>query len=88
MGHSEGGVIAPMVAAHSEDVAFIIMLAGTGMRGDAVLLQQCELIHRASGMSEEMIAATCGINAKIEHCLVRIFIKILIIFAAWKRLVV
>ena len=65
MGHSEGGVIAPMVAARSEDVAFIIMLAGTGMRGDAVLLQQCELINRASGMSEEMIAATCGINAKI-----------------------
>jgi pimeloyl-ACP methyl ester carboxylesterase len=65
VGHSEGGVIAPMVAARSEDVAFIVMLAGTGMRGDAVMLQQCELIHSATGMSEERIAKTCGINAKI-----------------------
>ena len=65
IGHSEGGVIAPMVAERSENVAFIIMLAGTGMRGDAVLLQQCELTHRSSGMPENMIAATCGINAKI-----------------------
>jgi pimeloyl-ACP methyl ester carboxylesterase len=65
IGHSEGAIIASMVAARSKDVAFIIMLAGTGMRGDAVLLQQCELIHNASGMSEDMIAATCGLNAKI-----------------------
>jgi len=34
LGHSEGGIIAPMVAAHNKDVAFIVMLAGpvTGMK--------------------------------------------------------
>lgn len=31
--HSEGGLIAPIVAARSKDVAFIIMLAGPGMPG-------------------------------------------------------
>ncbi len=32
-GHSEGGIIAPMVAARSNDVAFIVLLAGTGLPG-------------------------------------------------------
>jgi len=65
IGHSEGGVIAPMVAAQSNDVAFIVMLAGAGLRGDVILLQQCELAYKVLGMSESRIAATCGINAKI-----------------------
>jgi dipeptidyl aminopeptidase/acylaminoacyl peptidase len=52
-GHSEGGVIAPMVAARNRDVAFIILLAGVGIRGDRLLLLQQELISKASGISEE-----------------------------------
>jgi len=65
MGHSEGGVIAPMVAARSSDIAFIVMLAGTGMRGDALLLLQAELIHKVSGMTDAKISETLQINAKI-----------------------
>lgn len=52
VGHSEGGVIAPMVAAKSDDVNFIVLLAGTGIRGDKLLLLQQELIGRTMGMSE------------------------------------
>ena len=37
IGHSEGGLIAPMVASDSEDVDFIVMLAGPGIRGDKIL---------------------------------------------------
>ncbi len=33
IGHSEGGIIAPMVAANSEDVDFMVILAGTGVSG-------------------------------------------------------
>ncbi len=51
-GHSEGGIIAPMVAAESTDVNFIVLLAGTGIRGDQLLLLQQELIGKASGKSE------------------------------------
>jgi len=65
MGHSEGGVIAPMVAAQSKDVGFIVMLAGTGIRGDSLLLMQAELIHRVSGMPENIIKKTCEINGKM-----------------------
>ncbi|OEK00107.1 hypothetical protein BFP97_00620 [Roseivirga sp. 4D4] len=33
IGHSEGGIIAPMVAANSDDVDFMVILAGTGVSG-------------------------------------------------------
>src|SRR5262249_3461425 len=38
LGHSEGAIIAAMVAARNADVAVIVMLAGPGVRGDEVLL--------------------------------------------------
>ena len=65
MGHSEGGLIAPMVAARSKDVGFIVMLAGPGIRGDALLLLQAELVYRASGAPENKIAEILKINAKV-----------------------
>jgi len=49
IGHSEGGVIAPMIAARNHDVAFIVMMAGTGVPGDQVLVAQSEAIEVASG---------------------------------------
>ncbi|WP_340153497.1 alpha/beta hydrolase [uncultured Marivirga sp.] len=52
IGHSEGGIIAPMLAAESEDVDFIVLMAGTGIRGDELLVRQSELIGRAAGMKE------------------------------------
>lgn len=58
VGHSEGGLIAPMVAANSKDVSFIVLLAGTGIRGDKLLLLQQELIARAMGAKESEIKST------------------------------
>ena len=55
IGHSEGGIIAPMVASKSKDVNFMVLLAGSGIRGDKILLLQEELIARASGASEKDI---------------------------------
>jgi esterase/lipase len=52
IGHSEGGMIAPIVASKSKSVSFIVLLAGTGIPGDELLLLQQELIGRASGISE------------------------------------
>lgn len=56
IGHSEGGLIAPMVAARNSDVAFIVMLAGTGVPGDEILVAQGEAIAVASGTSPETAA--------------------------------
>ncbi len=55
IGHSEGGIIAPMAAARSDDVAFIVLMAGTGLTGEEILFMQTELIARAGGTSEEDI---------------------------------
>ena len=52
-GHSEGGIIAPIVATNiPNDVDFIVLLAGTGIRGDKLLLLQQQLIYKASGVSD------------------------------------
>ena len=56
IGHSEGAVIAPMIAARDERVAFIVMMAGTGVPGDQVLVAQSEAIEIASGKSPEEAA--------------------------------
>lgn len=52
IGHSEGGIIAPIVAGNSKDVSLIVLLAGTGIPGDQLLLMQQELIGKASGINE------------------------------------
>jgi fermentation-respiration switch protein FrsA (DUF1100 family) len=52
IGHSEGGLIAPMVASQSKDVAYIVLLAGTGIPGDQLLLLQQKLVGKASGISD------------------------------------
>jgi hypothetical protein len=49
IGHSEGGIIAPMVAARNPDVAFIVMMAGSGVPGDEILVAQVEAIDESSG---------------------------------------
>ena len=62
IGHSEGGVIAPLVASQSEAVAFIVLLAGTGIRGDRLLLLQNELISRAEGVEGEELESAQALN--------------------------
>jgi dienelactone hydrolase len=53
VGHSEGGAIAPMVAARNPDVAFIVMMAGPGIPGDEILVTQSEKIAEAAGQSHD-----------------------------------
>ena len=55
IGHSEGGIIAPMVATEIEDIALIVLLAGPGLPGSQILLDQNEDILRAQGVSEQDI---------------------------------
>ena len=55
IGHSEGGIIAPMVATEIEDIALIVLLAGPGVPGSKILLDQNEDILRANGAPEQYI---------------------------------
>lgn len=56
IGHSEGAMIAPVIAAESSDVDFIIMLAGTVLTGEEVLYQQTKAIMAAQGVQEAVIS--------------------------------
>ncbi|MFP9100009.1 alpha/beta hydrolase family protein [Flavobacterium sp. RHBU_24] len=64
-GHSEGGIIAPIVAANHPDVAFIVLLAGTAIPGDELLMLQNYLAGKANGMPEEDLAKLGSINRGI-----------------------
>jgi pimeloyl-ACP methyl ester carboxylesterase len=57
MGHSEGGIIAPMLASRSKDIAFIVMLAGSGFPGEDILVQQSQAILKAMGVPAKQLEA-------------------------------
>jgi pimeloyl-ACP methyl ester carboxylesterase len=58
IGHSEGGIIAPMIAARNHEVAFIVMMAGSGVPGDQILVAQSTLLAEAAGKSHEVALKT------------------------------
>ncbi|MHC4337078.1 MAG: alpha/beta fold hydrolase [Planctomycetota bacterium] len=65
IGHSEGGIIAPMVAVRSTDVAFIVMMAGTGLTGEEVLYLRTTLLFKALGVSDDVVAAPLAQQEKL-----------------------
>ncbi len=56
IGHSEGGIIAPMIASRFSDVLWIVILAGPATKGEETLLLQSDLITRAAGMTSDQVA--------------------------------
>jgi len=65
MGHSEGGIIAPMCAVKDKNIAFIILMAGTGVSGKEIILEQSKLIQKANGASDEEIMKSNEILSEI-----------------------
>jgi pimeloyl-ACP methyl ester carboxylesterase len=62
IGHSEGGLIAPIVASHSTDIAWVVLLAAPALKGEDILLLQSELIMKVAGIGEEQISRTLDFN--------------------------
>jgi pimeloyl-ACP methyl ester carboxylesterase len=62
IGHSEGGIIAPMIASRSSDVAWMVLLAAPGLKGEDVMLLQSELILKAAGFDDERISNARNFN--------------------------
>lgn len=58
IGHGEGGLIAPIVADKRKGVAFMVLLAAPGVRGDQMLLMQNEALGRATGLDDAMLDLT------------------------------
>lgn len=55
-GHSEGGLIGPLAASRSEDVAFLVLLAGPGLPGRQILERQLEALGAAAGIPTATLA--------------------------------
>lgn len=65
VGHSEGGLIAPIVAARNKNVAFCVLLAGPGVDGKEILLTQGKKAAELENYPANDIAASQGISKKI-----------------------
>lgn len=68
-GHSEGADVAAIAAARSPNVSFIVMMAGTALRGDVVLRRQAEDSARALGGSEEQVARILAAHQQLMDAL-------------------
>lgn len=71
LGHSEGGIIAPIIASERKDVNFIVLMAGTGLTGEKVLLTQAAAIQKADSGDQSSIQNTQDINQKIYEILIK-----------------
>jgi pimeloyl-ACP methyl ester carboxylesterase len=65
IGHSEGGLIAPMVAARNPEVAFIVMMAGPGVNGLDILLEQGRLISKAYGVDDARLQKASALREQL-----------------------
>ena len=65
IGHSEGGIMAPLVASRSKDVAYVVLLAAPGVPGDSILVAQAYLVSRSVGADEETALAQSEVQRKI-----------------------
>lgn len=65
IGHSEGGLIAPIVAVQNKKVQFVISLAGPGIPIDQMMLFQSQLVAKSQGATTTQIDATSAFNKKV-----------------------
>jgi uncharacterized protein len=57
LGHSEGGIVAQIVAANNPGVAFVISMAGVGLNGRQLIDQQMAIKQSMAGKSDSFIVA-------------------------------
>jgi pimeloyl-ACP methyl ester carboxylesterase len=65
IGHSEGGLIIPIVAARNPSAAFLVMMAGPGVRGLDIIIEQGRLIAKASGSDEAAVARSTEVRSRL-----------------------
>ena len=67
IGHSEGGMIAPIVSTTNKNVKFLVLMAGPGTQLDELLLKQNESAGKLAGMSDKDLAEAKIGNQKIYN---------------------
>jgi len=69
LGHSEGGLIAPLVAARQPEVAFVVLLAGPAVDGRAILELQSRKIALAAGADPARVERDAKLSARLYDVL-------------------
>jgi hypothetical protein len=69
LGHSEGGIEAPMAASISNDLAFIILMSGSGVNGGDILLEQQKMNLIIAGASGDVIKENNELQETINNAL-------------------
>jgi uncharacterized protein len=62
IGHSEGAMIAPTIAASSPDLPWVVLLAAPATKGEDTLLNQSDLIARAGGLSDAQVLSSLNFD--------------------------
>ena len=70
IGHSEGGMVAPMIAAKRKDVAFIVLMAGPGIPIDDLLVLQAKKGGELAGADAEFLKKNAEMEAKLFDFLI------------------
>jgi uncharacterized protein len=65
IGHSEGGMVAPMVASQSARVAFLVLLAAPGLPMREIGVRQAAAVARAEGAAAADVAARVQLSSSI-----------------------
>lgn len=70
LGHSEGGIIAPMVAASDKNVAFVVTIAGPALRGDKLFVLQSAMTAKSYGAPDDYIARRKLFDEKLYNAII------------------
>jgi len=71
IGHSEGGLIAPIVASKSSDVAFMTLMAGPGISGNDIAVEQIKTILSVNGLSVAASDAGSNITRQLNEVIIK-----------------
>jgi pimeloyl-ACP methyl ester carboxylesterase len=65
LGHSEGGIVAPLAATRSSAVAFLVLLAATGQPGAEIVMSQTEWLLRQAHAPADMLRRRLDLEQRI-----------------------
>lgn len=72
LGHSEGGLIAPMVAARNKSVAFMVLMAGPGIEIIDLMAVQNEMVFKSAGVNQQAIDAYIPLYKLLMKSIIKI----------------
>lgn len=71
MGHSEGGMTAPLAVLQGAPAAFVVMIAGQAVSGADIITEQAARLAQAAGASPDQVAEARRVQGEVLAAVVR-----------------